>query len=266
MRSDSWCVATPTTGRCHWTRTAGPRLALPACFCGLVCVHGTRDGVAFSVSRKCSQRCAVQLWRTNPAPFHLPSAFRLFCTLSAPFSPPQLHLYLADVHAVNVGGWFHSIQSVVLVCSAAIYALNTVIPIVSYVTKRFFNCGIQKACPGVRHTQSGWMDWLKLLGWKSLRKASHQKHPCVNTNASVCAVIEPDWQNYHHPPVDQMHRVLHRDLPRFWPLWFRSQAKKGRGSGERDIYLHERSKHALKYHRFCSQCVCSTTHTHKSPN
>lgn len=26
-----------------------------------------------------------------------------------------------------------------LVCSAAIHALNTVIPIVSYVTKRFFN-------------------------------------------------------------------------------------------------------------------------------
>lgn len=122
MRSDSRCVATPTTGRCHWARTAGSRLSLPACVCGLVCVRGTRDGAAFSVSSKCSQRCAVQLWHTNPVRVHFPSAVPLSCSLSATFFPSATSFIL---DAVNVGGWLRSIQC--LVCHAAIYALNTVI-------------------------------------------------------------------------------------------------------------------------------------------
>lgn len=110
------------------------------------------------------------------------------------------------------------------------------------------------------------MDWLKLLGWKSLCKAPHQKHLCVNTNASVCTVIEPDWQNYRRPPSGS-----NASRAASWfatvlasLILFAGQERKRIWWVKRDIYLHERSQHALKYHRFFSQCVCSTAHTQKS--
>lgn len=118
MRSDSWCVATLTTGRCHWTRTAGSCLA-----CLHTSVRGTRDGVVFSVSRRCSQ------WWPYNYDTRIPPClvFPLHSRSSAHYLPlfPAFRLCLADAH-VNIGRCLHS---TCLVCNAAIYiyVLNTVI-------------------------------------------------------------------------------------------------------------------------------------------
>lgn len=154
MRSDSWCAATLTTGRCHWTRTAGSCLA-----CLHTSVRGTRDGVVFSVSRRCSQWCPYN-YDTRIPPCLV---FPLHSRSSAHYLPlfPAFRLCLADAH-VNIGRCLHS---TCLVCNAAIYMFQTLwFPLVSYVTKLFFNCEIEKAIRGIRHTQRRLIEWLKLLG------------------------------------------------------------------------------------------------------
>lgn len=141
----------------------------------------------------------------------------------------------------------------------------------NFITARHYQPSVFKMLPidlkaaasGVKHIQRASMNRVNIEPfWTG--NISQQKHLCVSTNTSVCMSLQSltDWitifpgrPNNHHISQDLCDLTRCADSN-----WNRSQAKRGRGFGEQHIYLHKSCMHALKYHQFCSQCFCSTTH------
>lgn len=164
MRSNSWCVATLTTGHCHWTRTGGSRLT---CVCTQVCVRGTLDGVMF-VSHRCSQWWPYNYHSQIPPCLVFPLHSRSSCSLPGTFFSPAFRLCLADVH-VNIGRWLHS---TCLVCSAAIH---TVISISIICHKALLQLWNWKSYSWCKAHPKGMNRLIEAIGMKISAKSLHTK-------------------------------------------------------------------------------------------